>query len=101
MLLAQDYDGLDTYGKRMVRLVADEEKARCSASLEPISLVLEKPPAEDAKNGHTSDPILSDEEKLEQEVDRDLEAIRRQLILQKRAEAGLSALTDTELGKMA
>ncbi len=101
MQLAADYDSLDAYGKRMVQLVTDEEKARCSASLEPISPVLEKPPVEDAQNGHTSDPILSDEEKLEQEVDRELEAIRRQLILQKRAEAGLSALTDTELGKMA
>lgn len=30
MKLAQDYDGLDSYGQRMVRLVADEEKARCS-----------------------------------------------------------------------
>lgn len=28
--LAQDYDGLDGHGKRIVRLVADEEKARCS-----------------------------------------------------------------------
>ena len=30
MKLAQDYDGLDTHGQRMVRLVADEEKARCT-----------------------------------------------------------------------
>lgn len=30
MQLAQDYDGLDTYGRRMVRLVVDEEKARCA-----------------------------------------------------------------------
>lgn len=29
--LAKDYDGLDDHGKRMVRLVADEEKARCKA----------------------------------------------------------------------
>ena len=28
--LAQDYDGLDEHGKRIVRLVADEEKARCA-----------------------------------------------------------------------
>lgn len=27
--LAKDYDGLDDHGKRVVRLVADEEKARC------------------------------------------------------------------------
>lgn len=27
--LAGDYDGLDRHGKRVVRLVADEEKARC------------------------------------------------------------------------
>lgn len=29
MKLAEDYDGLDRHGKRLVRLVADEEKARC------------------------------------------------------------------------
>lgn len=29
--LATDYDGLDDHGKRLVRLVADEEKARCKA----------------------------------------------------------------------
>ena len=30
MKLAQDYDGLDSHGKKIVRLVADEEKSRCS-----------------------------------------------------------------------
>ena len=29
--LAKDYDGLDDHGKRVVRLVADEEKVRCKA----------------------------------------------------------------------
>lgn len=29
--LAKDYDGLDDHGKRVVRLLADEEKARCKA----------------------------------------------------------------------
>ena len=29
MRLARDYDGLDGHGKRVLRLVADEEKARC------------------------------------------------------------------------
>lgn len=29
--LAQDYDFMDTHGKKMMRLVADEEKARCIA----------------------------------------------------------------------
>lgn len=29
MKLAQDYDGLDSHGQRVVRLVTDEEKARC------------------------------------------------------------------------
>lgn len=29
--LAKDYDDLDGHGKKMVRLVADEEKARCTA----------------------------------------------------------------------
>lgn len=31
MRLAKDYDVLDSHGKRVVRLVADEEKARCTA----------------------------------------------------------------------
>lgn len=31
MKLAKDYDGLDKHGKRVVRLVADEEKSRCEA----------------------------------------------------------------------
>lgn len=30
--LAKDYDGLDVHGKRIVRMVADEEKARCATS---------------------------------------------------------------------
>lgn len=30
MKLAKDYDGLDSYGRRIVRLMADEEKARCA-----------------------------------------------------------------------
>lgn len=29
MKLAQDYDNLDSHGRRMLRLVADEEKSRC------------------------------------------------------------------------
>lgn len=35
--LAKDYDDLDGHGKKVVRLVADEEKARCAApsSVEP------------------------------------------------------------------
>lgn len=32
MKLAKDYDKLDGHGQRMVRLVADEEKARCAES---------------------------------------------------------------------
>lgn len=32
--LARDYDGLDGHGKRVVRLVADEEKSRCKAERE-------------------------------------------------------------------
>lgn len=28
--LARDYDGLDSHGKRVIRMVADEEKARCT-----------------------------------------------------------------------
>ena len=31
MRLARDYDSLDSHGRRTVRLVADEEKARCVA----------------------------------------------------------------------
>lgn len=30
--LARNYDELDAYGQRMVRMVADEEKARCTAA---------------------------------------------------------------------
>lgn len=33
MKLAADFDGLDSHGQRMVRVVADEEKARCDAQL--------------------------------------------------------------------
>lgn len=29
MRLARDYDGLDSHGQRVLRLLADEEKARC------------------------------------------------------------------------
>lgn len=29
-MLAADYDGLDAHGRRVVRLVTDEEKARCA-----------------------------------------------------------------------
>lgn len=32
MKLAQDYDGLDGHGQRIVRLVTDEEKARCASA---------------------------------------------------------------------
>lgn len=32
MKLAADYDELDSHGRRMLRLVADEEKARCEES---------------------------------------------------------------------
>lgn len=39
--LAKDYDDLDGHGKKVVRLVADEEKARCTA-LAPV----EQPAAE-------------------------------------------------------
>ena len=35
MKLAQDYDDLDSYGQRVVRLVADEEKARCAEQAQP------------------------------------------------------------------
>ncbi len=31
MTLAKDYDSLDSHGKQVVRLVADEEKVRCKA----------------------------------------------------------------------
>ncbi len=31
MQLAADYDGLDKHGQKIIRLVADEEKARCTA----------------------------------------------------------------------
>lgn len=36
MKLAQDYDNLDSHGKRMVRLVADEEMNRCAEQAQGI-----------------------------------------------------------------
>lgn len=36
--LARNYDELDAYGQRMVRMVADEEKARCTAQAHSGSL---------------------------------------------------------------
>lgn len=35
MRLAADYDGLDAHGRRVVRMVADEEKARCAEQAQP------------------------------------------------------------------
>ena len=42
MKLAEDYDGLDGHGKRVVRLVADEEKARCEADRKAKSAALQE-----------------------------------------------------------
>lgn len=36
--LAKDYDGLDDHGKRLVRLIVDEEKARCESEKEVEAL---------------------------------------------------------------
>lgn len=36
--LAKDYDGLDDHGKRLVRLIVDEEKDRCKAEAEVEAL---------------------------------------------------------------
>lgn len=38
MKLAKDYDGLDKHGQKIVRLVADEELARCTEQAQAISL---------------------------------------------------------------
>lgn len=44
MRLAQDYDDLDDHGRRVVRLVADEEKARCTSKTAALpDLETEKP----------------------------------------------------------
>lgn len=40
--LAEDYDGLDGHGKRIVRLVADEEKARCEADQQAKAATLQE-----------------------------------------------------------
>lgn len=40
MKLAEDYDGLDAHGQRVVRLVADEEKARCKQPAEEQASLL-------------------------------------------------------------
>lgn len=37
MKLAADFDGLDSHGQRMVRVVADEEKARCDEQVRTSS----------------------------------------------------------------
>lgn len=63
MKLAQDYDDLDSYGRRVVRLVADEEKARC----------------EDERRFPTVD------------VDAEVASFRRELELQNEVEAASSA----------
>lgn len=44
--LAKDYDNLDNYGKRVVRLVADEEKARCE---DESRFLVEAAPEEEPK----------------------------------------------------
>lgn len=44
MTLAKDYDSLDRHGKQVVRLVTDEEKARCDAETYYHSLLSEKEP---------------------------------------------------------
>ena len=38
--LATDYDGLDGHGKKVVRLVADEEKARCKEERDKQAAIL-------------------------------------------------------------
>ena len=37
--LAKDYDGLDDHGKRIVRMVTDEEKARCKEAAEKAAFL--------------------------------------------------------------
>lgn len=37
--LAKDYDGLDDHGKRLVRLIVDEEKARCKEAAEKAAFL--------------------------------------------------------------
>ena len=44
MTLAKDYDSLDSHGKQVVRLVADEEKARCDAETYYHNLLSDKGP---------------------------------------------------------
>jgi len=56
--LAMDYDGLDAYGQRMVRLVADEEKARCAEQAHTAA-------AGESVNGYINKAI---DEKMERET---------------------------------
>lgn len=42
MKLAKDYDGLDEHGQRVIRLVANEEKARCMKPLQEVPQEPEK-----------------------------------------------------------
>ncbi len=67
--LAKDYDALDFHGKKLVRIVADEEVSRMKT--------------ETTKKFHTQSHIEAGEIDVEAEVAE----YRRQLYLQKKAEA--------------
>lgn len=55
--LAEDYEGLDNHGQRVVRLVADEEKARLDGAKRPAAKKPTPPPVEVA--GPAVEPELS------------------------------------------
>ncbi len=80
--LAGDYDGLDEHGKRVVRVVTDEEKSRMKQDTKPT-------PDEPSKQENGID------------IEAEVAEYRRQLLLQKEAEERSSSLSDTEFGKMA
>ncbi len=84
--LAQDYDALDEHGQRVLRVVADEEKARIAQEANPT---LTEPP------GEPEDP----------DIEAEIAEYRRQLLLEKEAKARSSATTDagadTNIKKMA
>lgn len=66
MRLARDYDSLDSHGQRIVRLVANEEKARCTAEAGATARTPAKLPQE-----------MTDEE-FHAELDRQLTGEKKQ-----------------------
>lgn len=55
--LAQDYDALDSYGKRVVRLVVDAEKVRCAEQAQSSKVIKIA-----GRDGHFTEVLLTDDQ---------------------------------------